>query len=195
MGNSISDSSITVLCNCQNELTSSTPGDIYHQRIRCCACNISIPHAGIMFHCPNSNKFNHKYRYDLCKSCSIQNALKVSCKHCDKSKMQKIHINNKRKNLQCNQCNEQIKFISNQQYLYKCKMCDRCIICAVCAKNPSIMAYKQQQYINKLNNLNTHINDNIQHVMTALHRYPMSGPYTPETNMVWYCENPKCEST
>eukprot|EP01083_Nonionella_stella_P027979 77055_1 len=108
MGNSTSDATITVLCKCQNEMKSTTPGDIYQRRIRCCHCDSSMPHAAVMFHCSQKNNY-HKNAYDLCEECAKKKALKVSCQNCNKIRMNKLLINNKHKHSQCNQCNKYVQ--------------------------------------------------------------------------------------
>merc|ERR1711933_282866 len=52
---------------------------------------------------------------------------------------------------------------------------------------------KQQEYINKVNDLNK--NSDLQRIMTTLHGYDMIGPYSPDKNMVWYCDNKTCQYT
>ena len=190
MGNSVSDKTLTVLCKCGAEMKSTTPSDIYQRRIPCCYCKKSIAHAGIMFHCNKSNKY-HKNGYDLCEQCAKKKAIKVFCKNCNKIEMDKISLKNN--NLKCNQCNKNIQISKSNKYIYHCQECNTCNICISCAKNPSIMHHKQKEYIDKVNKINE--KSDLQQRQTTLHGYDMIGPYTPDKNMVWYCDNKTCQYT
>jgi len=179
MGNSVSDATITVLCKCGQEMKSSTPEKVYQKRYPCSVCHASIPHAGVLFHHCN---------YDLCEQCAKKKAIKVFCKHCDKTEMEKSRLNNN--NLSCDQCKKRIQISKTNKYIYQCEKCN---ICMECAKNPEIMQIEQQKYFNNVNKLNK--GSNLRRVMTTLHGYEMQGPYTPDKNMVWYCDNKTCQYT
>eukprot|EP01084_Bolivina_argentea_P199909 341947_1 len=148
-----------------------------------------MPHVAIMFHCSKSNQY-HKNPYDLCEACSKKKSLKVLCKHCEKIKMDKIPISSKHKASICNQCRTSIRKSKSNTYIYHCSACKHCIICIKCAKNPSVMQHQQQQYLKQMNR-----NINTQEIMTTLHGYAMIGPYTPDKNQVWYCDNKTCQYT
>ena len=165
---------------------------MYRKRKCCNDCSASIAPADIMFHCPYSNTY-HKAEYDLCESCAVKKALTVYCQKCDKQKMNKVRISGKHKHSQCGQCNKSIQKTKSNPYIYQCPSCKDCVICIKCAKNPSILHHEQQEYLKKMEHFNKL--SQLRQVMTTLHGYLMNGPYVPDKNMVWYCDNKTCQYT